>query len=94
MKNVLLDKKNHEERPTGWKDLRWIPLCSAERQPIHVYVSGRLFFDVISTEISIAVQANYDQFPTPYPSLGARGHNNCPILWVPAVPFNKSKRRQ
>ena len=49
----------------------------------HVCVSGRLFFDVISTEISIVVQADYNQFPTPYQSLGARGHNNIPN--VPGV---------
>ena len=65
MKNVLLDEKTYEG----------IPKCSAERQPVHVYVAGMLFFDVISTEISIVVQADYSRFSTPYPSLGARGHN-------------------
>ena len=48
-------------------------------QSIHVYVARILFFDVISTEILIVVQADYDRFSTPYPSLGARGHN---LWWV------------
>ena len=45
------------------------------KQDTHVNVSGRLFFYIISTEILILVQADYSQFSTPYPSLGAKGHN-------------------